>query len=124
MARYAQNRHNQPRVFHYGYQRKIGLLGGSFNPAHEGHIALSEKVRRAIKCDEIWWLVSPQNPLKSSDDMADFERRLSYARTLVANKPFIKVIRLEQDIGTRLVMIACAISITRAARAVLLADWD
>ena len=101
MAKHAQNRHNQPRVFHYGYRRKIGLLGGSFNPAHEGHVALSEKVRRTIKCDEIWWLVSPQNPLKSSDDMADFERRLSYARALVANKPFIKVIRLEQDIGTR-----------------------
>ena len=43
---------------------KIGLLGGSFNPAHEGHIYISEQALRLFGLDEIWWLVTPQNPKK------------------------------------------------------------
>ena len=45
---------------------KIGVLGGSFNPAHEGHIHISNIALKEFKLDEIWWLVSPQNPLKNN----------------------------------------------------------
>ena len=45
---------------------KIGVLGGSFNPAHEGHIHISNIALKEFKLDEIWWLVSPQNPLKTN----------------------------------------------------------
>ncbi len=60
--------------------QRIGLLGGSFNPAHEGHLAISEEALRRLNLDEIWWLVSPQNPLKSADNMAPQEIRARSAR--------------------------------------------
>ena len=91
------SRHYMPRCFHFQHQRKIGLLGGSFNPAHDGHLALSEQARKIGKCDEIWWLVSPQNPLKSSDNMAAFETRLSYARELAAGKNWLRVLDIEHQ---------------------------
>ncbi|MGC6516864.1 MAG: nicotinate-nucleotide adenylyltransferase [Candidatus Puniceispirillaceae bacterium] len=94
-------RHNQPRVFHYRYRRHIGLLGGSFNPAHDGHLILSKTTRLRTKCDEIWWLVSPQNPLKSDKDMAEFSQRLAYARKIAAPYPWLKILDLESQSGTR-----------------------
>ena len=51
------------------YARRIGLLGGSFNPAHEGHRHISLEALKRLGLDEVWWLVSPQNPLKSDDGM-------------------------------------------------------
>ena len=50
--------------------RRIGLLGGSFNPAHDGHRYISTEALRRLGLDEVWWLVSPQNPLKSESGMA------------------------------------------------------
>src|SRR3546814_7514792 len=50
--------------------RKIGLLGGSFNPAHQGHRRISVAAMEALDLHEIWWLVSPGNPMKSAEDMA------------------------------------------------------
>lgn len=43
--------------------KEIGLLGGSFNPAHKGHIYISEQALDKLKLDEVWWLINPQNPL-------------------------------------------------------------
>ena len=61
--------------------RRVGLLGGSFNPAHRGHRAMSLAVLDELDLDEVWWLVSPGNPLKdSAKDMAPFEARLASAR--------------------------------------------
>ena len=61
--------------------KRIGLLGGSFNPAHRGHRAISLQALRALDLDEIWWLVSPGNPLKQgASDMAPFAARLASAR--------------------------------------------
>ncbi len=79
--------------------RKIGLLGGSFNPAHEGHRHISLIALRRLGLDEIWWLVSPQNPLKPSADMAPFEERFRSAVTM-ARHCRIKVMDLETQLGT------------------------
>ena len=58
---------------------RIGLLGGSFNPAHAGHLHISESALRMLDLDQVWWLVSPQNPLKSSDGMQTLDARLEQA---------------------------------------------
>jgi len=80
--------------------RSVGLLGGSFNPAHQGHVRLSLFALKRLQLDEAWWLVSPQNPLKPADGMAPLEERLSGARTL-AEHPRIRVSDLEAQVGTR-----------------------
>src|SRR4051794_2800859 len=62
---------------------RIGLLGGSFNPAHRGHRHVSLQAMRALGLDEVWWLVSPGNPLKEgAKDMAPFEARLASAKRM------------------------------------------
>jgi nicotinate-nucleotide adenylyltransferase len=81
-------------------KRRIGLLGGSFNPAHEGHRHISLMALHRLDLDEVWWLVSPQNPLKSSNGMAPLEARLDSARS-AARHPRIKVGALESRLGTR-----------------------
>jgi nicotinate-nucleotide adenylyltransferase len=79
---------------------RIGLLGGSFNPAHVGHLAMSLHALRRMQLDQIWWLVSPQNPLKSEKDMASLTTRLAKARAVVRH-PKIRVMDLESKLGTR-----------------------
>lgn len=79
---------------------RVGLLGGSFNPAHEGHRAISVEALRRLRLDRVCWLVSPQNPLKPSDDMASFAERFASARR-AARHPRVVVSDLEQRIGTR-----------------------
>jgi nicotinate-nucleotide adenylyltransferase len=79
-------------------KRRIGLLGGSFNPAHAGHLHISLEALKRLKLDEIWWLVSPQNPLKSTDGMADYATRLRFARQL-ARHPRIRVLDIEARQG-------------------------
>jgi nicotinate-nucleotide adenylyltransferase len=79
---------------------RIGLLGGSFNPAHGGHRHIALEALRRLKLDEVWWLVSPQNPLKSSQDMSDLKQRLAQAR-YVADHPRIRVTALEKVLGTQ-----------------------
>jgi nicotinate-nucleotide adenylyltransferase len=75
-------------------------LGGSFNPAHEGHRHISLIALQRLGLDEVWWMVSPQNPLKSSKDMASFRRRYAMAK-LQARHPRILVTDLERRLGTR-----------------------
>jgi nicotinate-nucleotide adenylyltransferase len=81
-------------------RRRIGLLGGSFNPAHEGHLAISLDALKRLKLDQVWWLVSPQNPLKSRQDMADLPSRMASARKIAADDPRIIVTDLERSFGT------------------------
>lgn len=78
--------------------RMIGVLGGSFNPAHDGHRFISLYALDHLKLDEVWWLVSPQNPLKARDGMAPFARRMARAQA-VARHPRIVVSDFEQRIG-------------------------
>ena len=80
-------------------RRRIGLLGGSFNPAHDGHRHISLWALRALRLDEVWWLVSPQNPLKPVAGMADLEARVTGARAM-ARDPRIRVGALEAALGT------------------------
>jgi nicotinate-nucleotide adenylyltransferase len=79
--------------------RRIGLLGGSFNPAHEGHRYISLLALKKLALHEIWWMVSPQNPLKTATDMAPFAERVSSARR-VARHPRIRVTEIEQRLGS------------------------
>lgn len=79
--------------------RTIGLLGGSFNPAHDGHRHISLIALRRLGLDEIWWLVSPQNPLKPPGDMAPFEERFRSAERAARHRR-IKVMDLETQLGT------------------------
>jgi nicotinate-nucleotide adenylyltransferase len=79
---------------------RIGLLGGSFNPAHEGHLYISVEAIKRLRLDQLWWLVSPQNPLKPSGETAPLAERLNHARE-VARHPRIRVLALESRLGTR-----------------------
>lgn len=74
----------------------IGLYGGSFNPAHEGHLHISKEALKRTGADQLWWLVSPQNPLKSADELAPFEQRFDSALAM-AQHPKIRISQFEQQ---------------------------
>jgi nicotinate-nucleotide adenylyltransferase len=78
---------------------RVGLLGGSFNPAHRGHLHISKSALKALGLDYVWWLVSPQNPLKSIKDMTSLAQRLSAAREMTKH-PRITVTNIEDQLGT------------------------
>jgi nicotinate-nucleotide adenylyltransferase len=79
---------------------RIGLLGGSFNPPHAAHRAISLFAMKRLKLDRVWWLVSPGNPLKDHNGLRDLNERAEAARR-IANDPRIDVTCLEAVIGTR-----------------------
>ncbi len=83
-----------------GGRRRIGILGGSFNPAHLGHRHVSLLALERLGLHEVWWLVSPQNPLKPVAGMAPFGERFESARR-AARHPRIKASDLEHKLGTR-----------------------
>jgi len=80
--------------------QKIGLLGGSFNPPHLAHRAVSLFAMKRLGLDAIWWLVTPGNPLKDARDLPPLAERLAAAKT-VAHHPRVKVTDIEAEIGTR-----------------------
>jgi nicotinate-nucleotide adenylyltransferase len=80
--------------------KRIGLLGGSFNPAHRGHRRLSLHALRALDLDEVWWLVSPGNPLKPQAGMAPLSARLASARAMARHAP-IRATAIEARLKTR-----------------------
>lgn len=81
-------------------RRRIGLLGGSFNPAHGGHRRVSLFAQKALGLDEVWWLVSPGNPLKPAVGMAPLPARVRSA-ALQARRAPIRVTAIERELGTR-----------------------
>jgi nicotinate-nucleotide adenylyltransferase len=80
--------------------RRIGLLGGSFNPAHEGHRHISMEALKKLDLDAVWWLVSPQNPLKPARGMAPQAARVSRAAEVDAH-PAIFPTAIESRFGSR-----------------------
>jgi nicotinate-nucleotide adenylyltransferase len=79
---------------------RIGLLGGSFNPPHAAHRAISLYALKRLKLDRVWWLISPGNPLKDAGALYDLGERAAAARAM-ASDPRIDVSCLEAVIGTR-----------------------
>jgi len=79
---------------------RVGLFGGSFNPAHEAHRQLARRALEVLKLDVIWWLVSPQNPLKSTHDMAPLADRMASAQKQITG-PHMVVTNLETQLGTQ-----------------------
>ncbi|MEJ0097594.1 MAG: hypothetical protein WDM84_06290 [Bauldia sp.] len=78
---------------------RVGLFGGTFDPPHAGHVEVSRVALRALALDQVWWLVSPHNPLKRNAPSADLARRIKAAR-LITNDPRIKVTGVEAALGT------------------------
>jgi nicotinate-nucleotide adenylyltransferase len=79
---------------------RIGLLGGSFNPPHVAHRAISLFAIKRLKLDRVWWLVTPGNPLKDNGRLHEIEERAKAAQAM-ADDPRIEVTCLESVIGTR-----------------------
>jgi len=114
--RIAAYRHAHPRLFHDRNRLRVGLLGGSFNPAHDGHLHISSLARQALGLDQVWWLVSPQNPLKTKRDMAQLAVRVAQARRLTAQMPWIKVISPETGFRTNLTHVTVTLLRQRCPR--------
>lgn len=79
--------------------QRIGLLGGSFDPPHRGHVHISKAALKRFNLDQVWWLVSPGNPLKA-DAPAPMMQRMAACRE-ISDHPRIKVTDFEAQIGTR-----------------------
>jgi len=77
----------------------IGLLGGSFDPAHQGHVHITREALKRMGLDRVWWLVSPGNPLKARGP-APLAERMARARAVMAD-PRVTVTDLERHLGTR-----------------------
>ena len=79
--------------------KNIGLLGGSFDPPHKGHLYISLEAKKLLKLDEIWWLVTPQNPLKINQP-ASYSERVKNCKIITKNKP-IKIKEIEKKINSQ-----------------------
>ena len=95
--------------------KRVGLLGGSFNPAHGGHRRISLFAMDALGLDEVWWLVSPGNPLKPKDGMAPLAARLASARAMARRSPIVPT-AIERELGTRYTVDTLAALSRRFAR--------
>ena len=78
----------------------VGLLGGSFDPAHEGHVHITEMALRRFRLDRVWWLVTPGNPLKAHGP-APLAERIAQARRMV-HDPHVEITDIEARLGTRM----------------------
>lgn len=77
----------------------VGLLGGSFDPAHEGHAHITREMLKRLRLDAVWWLVSPGNPLKAQGP-APMAERLARARSVIGH-PRVRITDIEARLGTR-----------------------
>ena len=87
---------------HFPYARAgqvVGLLGGSFDPAHAGHAHITREALKRFGLDQVWWLVSPGNPLKKRGP-APLAKRMARAQA-VMDHPRVKVTDIEAHLGTR-----------------------
>jgi nicotinate-nucleotide adenylyltransferase len=84
----------------FGEGQRIGLFGGSFNPAHYGHYRVALYALKRLELDWVWWLVSPQNPLKDPAETGEYVARLAFARELARHPRFV-VTDIEQQMQAR-----------------------
>ncbi|MCB1380643.1 MAG: nicotinate-nucleotide adenylyltransferase [Alphaproteobacteria bacterium] len=84
----------------FGSGQRIGLFGGSFNPAHRGHFMVALYAMKKLQLDWVWWLVSPQNPLKDSRETGEYATRLAYARNIARHPRFV-VTDIEKQMASR-----------------------
>ncbi|CAG0909544.1 unnamed protein product, partial [Cyprideis torosa] len=103
---------------------RVGLLGGSFDPPHQGHVHITREALKRFDLDRVWWLVSPGNPLKS-DGPAPLENRLAAARAIMQH-PRVRVTGIEARLGTRYTAetIACLFRLYPGVRFVWLMGAD
>ena len=79
---------------------KIGLMGGSFNPPHNGHLKIAKLALKNFNLDEVWWLVSTKNPLKTSKGLMSLSKRIELTKK-IANHPKFKVLSIENNLKTK-----------------------
>ncbi|MDE2383093.1 MAG: nicotinate-nucleotide adenylyltransferase [Alphaproteobacteria bacterium] len=89
-----------PRLPPHSPGQRIGLFGGSFNPAHEGHRQVALYALKKLRLDWVWWLVSPQNPLKDTSETAAYAQRFAQTKALARHPRFV-VTDIESQIGSR-----------------------
>ncbi len=83
----------------FGKGQRIGLFGGSFNPAHYGHYMVALYAMKRLQLDWVWWLLSPQNPLKDPGETGEYSGRLAFTRKIARHPRFI-VTDLEHQINS------------------------
>jgi nicotinate-nucleotide adenylyltransferase len=88
------------RMPHVEKGMQVGLFGGSFNPPHAGHALVAEIALRALKLDQLWWIVTPGNPLKAGKPIAPLAERLKKSEAF-AEDPRIKVTAFEASFNVR-----------------------
>ncbi len=79
--------------------QRIGVMGGSFNPPHAGHRIAAEAAMKRLGLDQVWWLITPGNPLKSRDGLSSLGGRISLVRPF-ARGPKMKITGFERELGT------------------------
>ena len=94
---------------------RIGLLGGSFNPPHDGHALVTRLALTRLGLDRVWWLVTPGNPLKSPAELAALGERVEAARRLVGDRR-VAITDIESQIGARFTCDTLAWLVRRAPR--------
>ncbi len=80
-------------------KKKIGILGGSFDPAHEGHVSISKEAKKRFGIDKIIWAVTKKNPFKNKSILS-LDKRINYAKKINKNNLFIKVKYFEDKINS------------------------
>lgn len=86
------------RMPHVERGMRVGLFGGSFNPPHDGHVLVAETALRRLHLDQLWWIVTPGNPLKDHRQLAPLCERLSLCEAMARN-PRIRVTAFEKRLG-------------------------
>lgn len=79
--------------------QRVGIMGGSFNPPHEGHVIVAETAIKRLALDQLWWVVTPGNPLKSNAMLPAQSARMAACAKL-ARGPRMKVTGFEAELGT------------------------